>query len=184
MTHKFSFAIILVAGGQYEEEKICIFAVLVTLALAPENPGAQSESQMAEHAIQDFFKALSNFDYQGLKNLCTDDFVLFEDGQIMNLGDLINFVKPFEGKGSISYSLTDIKSNVEKSFAWIRLRNKTALSMQGFPPTAVRVFFAGDQDKIVIFVCIQVLDRRQVVMVRDDQEIVIMIAVPPHHAPG
>ncbi len=44
-------------------------------------------------------------------------------------------MRTYEGKGSISYSLTDIKPTMEQSFAWATLRNKATISIVGLPPT-------------------------------------------------
>jgi ketosteroid isomerase-like protein len=114
---------------------LCVFVILLTAASAQLSFGAQSESQKVEQTIQGFFKALSTSDFLAVRNLCGEDFVLFEDGRILSLTEFIGHMKTYAGKGSISYSLTDIKPTVEKSFAWATLRNKATISIPGLPPT-------------------------------------------------
>jgi ketosteroid isomerase-like protein len=113
---------------------LCASVILLTAAFAQLIFGAQSESQRVEQTIQGFFKALSASDFQAVRNLCREDFVLFEDGRILSLAEFIEHMKTYAGKGSISYSLTDIKPTVEPPFAWATLRNKATISIVGLPP--------------------------------------------------
>jgi hypothetical protein len=45
----------------------------------------EAEKQAVEKATYDFFNAAFAHDYQGIRDLCTEDFLLFESGQVMNV---------------------------------------------------------------------------------------------------
>jgi ketosteroid isomerase-like protein len=88
----------------------------------------EAEKKAVEKAAHDFFNAVFAFDYQGIRDICTEDFLLFESGQVMNVEDFINFIKAFEGSTS-TYEFENFKANVEGSVAWISLRNKATMTM-------------------------------------------------------
>jgi ketosteroid isomerase-like protein len=88
----------------------------------------EAEKQNVEEVIRNFYDAASTHNYQGIRDLCTDDYILFESGQVMNVEDFINFITPFEG-ATMTYNLEDVKTNVEDSVAWIRLRSKAKSAM-------------------------------------------------------
>jgi len=88
----------------------------------------EAEKQNVEKVIYDFFDAAFAHNYQGIRDLCTDDFILFESGQVMNVEDFINFITSFEGS-TTTYKFEDIKTNIEGSVAWMSLRNKAVMTM-------------------------------------------------------
>jgi ketosteroid isomerase-like protein len=88
----------------------------------------EAEKQAVEKATYDFFNAAFAHDYQGIRDLCTEDFLLFESGQVMNVEEFINFIKPFEGS-TTTFALENFKVNVNGSVGWISLRNKAVMSM-------------------------------------------------------
>ena len=77
--------------------------------------------------IHDFFAAIFAFNYQGIRDVCTDDFLLFESGQVMNIEDFINFIKGMEGS-TWANKYEDVKTNVEGAIAWVTLRNKAEMT--------------------------------------------------------
>ncbi len=87
-----------------------------------------AEKQSVEKVIYDFFDAIFAFNYQGIRDLFTDDFILFESGQVMNVEEFIKFITAFEGSSS-TYKFEDVKTNVEGSVAWMSLRNKAVMTM-------------------------------------------------------
>jgi ketosteroid isomerase-like protein len=97
---------------------------------AAEEPVAdvEAEKQNVEKVIYDFFDAIFAFNYEGIRDLCTDDFILFESGQVMNVDGFLNFLTPFEGS-TTTYEFEDIKTSVEGSVAWMSLRNKAVMTM-------------------------------------------------------
>jgi ketosteroid isomerase-like protein len=86
------------------------------------------EKQNVEKVVHTFFDAVFTFNYQGIRDVCADDFILFESGQVMNVEDFINFITPFKGS-TTTYNFEDVKINVEGSVAWMRLRNKAEMTM-------------------------------------------------------
>ncbi|MCI0696838.1 nuclear transport factor 2 family protein [candidate division KSB1 bacterium] len=77
-----------------------------------------------------FFEAITKYDYQALRNQCTEDFVLFENGLHWNADSLINIIKSFEAKqASFKYSFEDIKTEVQGALAWTTYRNHGLISM-------------------------------------------------------
>lgn len=87
----------------------------------------EAEKQAAEKVIYDFFEAAFAFNYQGIRDICTEDFLLFESGQAMNVEDFINFITPMEGS-TWTNTYENVKTNVEGSLAWITLRNKAEMT--------------------------------------------------------
>ena len=88
----------------------------------------EAEKQDVEKVIRDFYDAASTQNFQGIRDLCTDDYILFESGQVMNVEDFINFITPFKG-ATMTYNLEDVKINVEGSVAWMRMRSKAEMTM-------------------------------------------------------
>jgi ketosteroid isomerase-like protein len=88
----------------------------------------EADMQNVEKVIRDFYDAASTQNFQGIRDLCTDDFVLFESGQVMNVEDFINFITPFKG-ATFTYNFEDVKIDVEGSVAWMRMRCKAKMTM-------------------------------------------------------
>ena len=86
-----------------------------------------AEKQAAEKVIYDFFEAAFAFNYQGIRDVCTADFLLFESGQVMNMEDFINFITGMEGS-TWTNKYEDVKTNVEGGVAWVTLRNKAEMT--------------------------------------------------------
>ena len=88
----------------------------------------EAEKQNVEEVIRSFYDAATTHNFQGIRDVCTDDYILFESGQVMNVEDFINFITPFKG-ATMTYNLEDVKVNVEGSVAWVRLRSKAKMTM-------------------------------------------------------
>ena len=87
-----------------------------------------AEKQNVEEALRNFYDAASTHNFQGIRDACTDDFIIFESGQVMNVEDFINFLTSFEG-ATMTYNLEDVKIDVEGSVAWLTLRSKANVTM-------------------------------------------------------
>jgi hypothetical protein len=83
----------------------------------------QNELAKVEKVFQSYFDGISKFDYETMRQACSRDYLLFEDGTVWTVEDHINFLKSLEGKGSIKYKFTDVKKNIDGSVAWITHRN-------------------------------------------------------------
>ncbi|MFQ5605968.1 MAG: YybH family protein [bacterium] len=81
--------------------------------------------------VFDFFESIASFNYPALRDHCTEDFYLFEDGQKMNLNQFINLVKSFEHQATIHYELEDIRTEIAGSLAWMTLRTKALMNLNG-----------------------------------------------------
>jgi ketosteroid isomerase-like protein len=88
----------------------------------------EAEKQNVEKVVRNFFDATFTFNFQCIRDVCTDDFILFESGQVMNVEDFINFITPFKGS-TTTFNFENVETNVEGSVAWIRLRNKADMKM-------------------------------------------------------
>ena len=56
--------------------------------------------------------------------------------------------------------------------------------MDRFILSSVRNFFTGEENEIIVFVGIEIFDVGQITVVRNHQEIIIMIEIPPHNTAG
>jgi len=110
---------------------LAIFLGLLMSCQPKEDP--QVELQKIENVLQNYFNAISKFDYQGMRDQCTEDYLLFEDGEVWTVEDHINFLKQYEGRAEIVYTFEDVKQNFEGSVAWITHRNKAAAKIDGQP---------------------------------------------------
>jgi ketosteroid isomerase-like protein len=91
----------------------------------------QVEIRKVETILQSYFDGISNFDYQKMRDACSSDYVLFEDGTIWTVEDHISYLKSLEGKARISYNFKDVNKNVEGSVAWITHRNIAEAAFEG-----------------------------------------------------
>jgi ketosteroid isomerase-like protein len=88
---------------------------------------AQDETPAVERVVYDLFISISTFNYASIRDHCTDDFVMFADGRSMNLDEFIRTVQAFEDEATISYELTDIKTNISGTLAWMTLKNQAVM---------------------------------------------------------
>ncbi len=86
------------------------------------------EKPKVEQALHRFFNAIANYDYQGLRNACTADYQLIEDGSLWTVDTLIEAIKPMEGKVKIIYAFENINARIEGSIAWLTYKNKAVLT--------------------------------------------------------
>ena len=84
----------------------------------------QAEAEKLKAMIYELFEVLDRHDYQALRDLCAEDFVLFEAGKLMNIDETIEFIRPFKGKGEVTRKFEDFNLHVDGTAAWIHLRHK------------------------------------------------------------
>ena len=89
---------------------------------------AMDEARQLQRVRRDFFNAIAASDYQGMRDQCTPDFQLLENGHVMTVEDLINLVKSRSVKPKIVYSFEDIRTKIEGSNGWISYRNRAVVS--------------------------------------------------------
>ena len=100
-----------------------IFISLIAFNGCQQKENAQNELAKVDKVFQSYFDGISKFDYQAMRQTCSPDYLLFEDGTVWTVEDHINFLKSLEGKGTIKYKFTDVKRNIDGSVAWITHRN-------------------------------------------------------------
>ena len=90
-------------------------------------------SKQAAQVLQDYVDAVSEFDYQKMRDQCSASFLLFEDGEVWTVEDHTDFLKQYEGKGSIEYSFEDVRRTAQNDVVWITHRNKAKATIEGQP---------------------------------------------------
>jgi ketosteroid isomerase-like protein len=109
----------------------CLLILLIFITSCTPKEDSQVEIEKVETILQSYFGGISSFDYQKMRDACSSDYVLFEDGTIWTVEDHINYLKSLKGKGSISYKFKDVKINMEGSVAWITHRNIAEAAFEG-----------------------------------------------------
>lgn len=116
--------------------------------------GVQSEEEV-EAVLTSFFEAISDYDYQTLRDLTADDYTLIENGPIWTLDSLITFMQQNENRIAFSYKLTKMETTVEGQTAWMTYKNNGLMTMpdkeRNFDWTESAVFHKkGDEWKMVL----------------------------------
>jgi SnoaL-like domain len=79
--------------------------------------------------LNQFYSAISRFDYDGLRAAGTADYILLEDGLLWNMDSLIATVQGLQKDGlRITYALEDLRPRIAGSVAWVTYRNRGILS--------------------------------------------------------
>lgn len=91
----------------------------------------QAELQKVEKVLYDSFDALSEFDYQAIREQITDDFQLLEDGLDWNADSLVKIMKFYEPNVVERPNKFEIiKTGVEGSTAWISYWNDADIELK------------------------------------------------------
>lgn len=102
----------------------------ITTIQAQSALNSNTETEAVEATLKSFFSALSDFDYQEMRDLTSDDFTLIENGPVWSLDDLIASAKQGEENGaSLSYEFADIATTVNGSTAWMTYKNHGVMAM-------------------------------------------------------
>lgn len=142
--------------------KLLVFGILSTILLigcqTRQNQQAGSET-MAEEEVEavltTFFGAISDYDYQTLRDITAEDYILIENGPIWTVDSLINLVQQFEGQATLSYDFSSRETTVEGEMAWMTYKNNGVMKMpdgeRHFDWTESAVFRKqGDEWKMVL----------------------------------
>jgi ketosteroid isomerase-like protein len=87
------------------------------------------EKQNVGEVVRNYHNAAASHNYQDIRDLCADDFILFQSGQVMNLEEYINYIKRFEG-ATMTFDFEDEKINIEDSVAWVMLKSRAKMIME------------------------------------------------------
>ncbi len=75
-------------------------------------------------AVQRLFAAISAFDYTEMNSVATSDFQLLEVGEVWDMGDLINVLKPAENQFERRNYFAVISVVIRGDIAWVSYWNK------------------------------------------------------------
>jgi ketosteroid isomerase-like protein len=110
---------------------VLIVIILVMNCCQKQAVDTQAEAEKLKAMIYELFEVIDRHDYQALRALCTEDFVLFEAGKMMNMDETIEFLHPFKGKGEVTRKFQDMKVHLDDTAAWIHLRHKALRTWNG-----------------------------------------------------
>lgn len=108
-----------------------IFYGLLFIISIPTLIFTQSKSSVQiskDHEIlTKYYSSISKFDFNYMRELCSEDFQLVENSGIYSLEEHIGFLKPDSGKIKIEYSLENILSKAENSTVWFTYKKTTKI---------------------------------------------------------
>jgi len=110
---------------------ILIISALITCGCQKQTENPQTEKEKLKDMIYELFDVIDRHDYRALRELCTEDFILFEAGKMMNMDETIEFLRPFKGKGKSTRKFADMHVHVDGTAAWIHLRHKALRTWNG-----------------------------------------------------
>lgn len=110
---------------------ILIISVLISCGFQKETGDPQGEEEKLKNMIYELFEVIDRHDYPALRELCTEDFILFEAGTMMNIDETIEFLRPFKGRGVTIRKFDDMHVHVDGTAAWIHLRHKALRNLNG-----------------------------------------------------
>ncbi|NGP75124.1 nuclear transport factor 2 family protein [Balneolaceae bacterium YR4-1] len=116
--------------------KSFIFACLILLVLVSNHTKSNNEINFeaeeikVEETLKSFFNCISNYDYNGIREVTSDDFILVENGPVWDTDKFISFIKRFEGDASLSYEFSDMQTTVRGPTAWMVYKNNGTM-LQG-----------------------------------------------------
>ena len=93
---------------------------------------ANADRRAVEEALQqDFFGAISRFDYAGLERAVTPGFELLEDTARMSLPQFRAFLQSMQGKATLAYRFDGFTTEVRGPVAWTSYRNHGTVTAAG-----------------------------------------------------
>ncbi|MBP6023345.1 nuclear transport factor 2 family protein [Ferruginibacter sp.] len=107
-------------------------AILCIAFLQAQQPTTNNQQSVQQTVIK-LFDALSNRDSVSLKNYSTADITLYEYGEVWNIDTLItkaitlNQTADFKRTNSFEF----IKTNIDKTTAWVTYRLQSAITKDG-----------------------------------------------------
>ncbi|HSR59647.1 MAG TPA: nuclear transport factor 2 family protein [Robiginitalea sp.] len=94
----------------------------------PPKPCEKVADEEARQVLVDYFRAISDNDFDALKNLSTPDYVLFEDGQIWNNDSLIQALKKMP-EASVAYELKDFSFKADCNGSFVSYKNRGMVTL-------------------------------------------------------
>jgi hypothetical protein len=95
-------------------KNVLIVLTGLSLASACQQDNRKDDPELLKKVVVDYFDGISNKDFEKMKAVTTEDFVLYEDGEIWNNDSVFNNIKkhlPF----SVRYEFKDFSIYVDQS---------------------------------------------------------------------
>ena len=111
--------------------KIPITGTLVLLlagCASPVKPCEKVEDEKARKVIVDYFRAISENDFEALHNLSTRDYVLFENGHTWNNDSLIRSIQGMPG-AVIAYEFEAFDFEADCNGSFVHYRNHGTVTL-------------------------------------------------------
>ena len=109
-----------------------MFFVLIASTVLHAQTKKSNNQVLVNQSITKFFDALATLDTNVMKQYCTTDFLLLEDGEVWNLDTLANKLRPFR---AMSFSRTNhlnfIRTQVKGTTAWVAYHNAADMVING-----------------------------------------------------
>lgn len=96
--------------------KIYFQLILLLLFSCQQKKDISTEKEKVKTALLNYYDALKNRDFDKLKAATTADFILYENGEVLNNDSTINFFRNFP-KFTVQYKFDSIDIKVDKESA-------------------------------------------------------------------
>ena len=124
--------ITLLTGKYFMKSTIYTFILFFVLTDCQMNSDketpSESDAEKVEETLKSFFRSISDYDYQGIREITSADFVLIENGPVWDTEKFIGFIKQFEEDATISYEFSDMQMTIDGSTAWMVYKNKGVMN--------------------------------------------------------
>ncbi len=88
-----------------------------------EKKDIEAEKIKVQNTLTSYFNSLAQRDWDGIRVLSTNDFILLENGLVWNNDSLINAMELYWSGTEINYSFDFKRTEVDDSMAWIFYHN-------------------------------------------------------------
>jgi hypothetical protein len=105
-----------------------IFLLALTACNSGPKPCEKIEDEKAREVIVDYFRAITEKDYEGLVNLSSEDYKLFEDGMVWNNDSLINNIKGMPD-ARIDYEFRNFSYDADCNGSFVHYLNHGRLTL-------------------------------------------------------
>ena len=140
--------------------RLYLLVFVLLIGCQAEQGPRDGSNRQAKQAVKDtlraFFGAISAYDYQKLRNVTAENYVLIENGPKWPLDSLTALMRKNEKRqAKFTYEFSDMEATVEGSTAWMTYKNNGVMTMgdqkRHFDWTESAVFRRGDEGwKIVL----------------------------------
>lgn len=105
-------------------KSVMIFLVLVGLLFSACQQSAKTDDpENLKTVLTEYFNGIKTKDFQKMKDLTTNDFVLFEDGKVFNNDSLFKMINSFP-KYTVEYTFDNMKINIDNKIGNMKYFNR------------------------------------------------------------